>query len=156
MTMDKPNDLPWSVQIETGRDGRWRRVRWTLTAEGLSEALLGPLQPSVLRSTSPAGVKSVLLLSDVITLADGLVAMNILAARESAGTLAVEARLTAERKFTTPLQATLEWGQRRLGAPVNETGSAIFRGLPIDSLLDLDNNRALADLKVIIERAAGE
>ncbi len=144
-------ELVWSTEIETDAQNRWQRVRLILSQQGLGEALLGTASPSIVRSASPTGGQSLLILSDVITLEGGLVAMNVLAAREANDTLAIEARITSEQQLPIPLRATLQCGGQLRTATV-DAGHALFTGLPIHSLVDLDTNRALTDLRIAIER----
>ncbi len=144
-------ELVWSTEIETDAQNRWQRVRFILSQQGLGDALLGAASPPIVRSASPTAGQSLLILSDVITLEGGLVAMNVLAARETDDTLAIEARITAERQLPGPLRAILQCGGHSFASTV-EAGHALFTGVPIHSLVDLDTNRALTDLRIAIER----
>lgn len=150
------DSLPWATQIETDQAGNWQRIHWALTAQGLREALLGPAHLPILRSASPDKPKSILLLSDVITLDARLVAMNILAIRETDISVTIEASITSEQEIGFPLQATLELSGHTRTVPVNESGRAIFSGVRTSTLVDLDGERALTDLRVTIERAAAQ
>lgn len=154
--MSNENELPWTAHVEFGEGGRWQRVRWTLAARGLREALLGPGQASPTRSASLIEDRNVLLLSDVITLDDNLLALNLFARRdtEAADSLIIDAVVTSEREMTHPLSATLHWSARTQTAPLDQDGRAIFRGLRIDELIDPIQDRALTDLQIEIERSA--
>lgn len=150
------SELPWAVRVEADEAGRWQRIVWSLSSAGLREALLGRPEHRQTRGIMLTETRSVLLLSDVITLDDGLVAMNILARPDPSarGMLKIEAQLTAEHDLGRPLNAVLQWSGRTLTTAVDETGRAAFDGVPADSLVDPQTGRALTDLRLLTEHSS--
>jgi hypothetical protein len=151
--MDHTDEFPWATQLETDEAGHWRRIAWTLTARGLREALLESGESSPARSLSFAEAKSVLLLTDVITLDSNLVSMSLFVSRDPdvSNSLVIEARITAEQNLGPSLRATLRWGSHTLIEEIEEA-QAIFRGIRTDSLIDLQSSEARTDLQIALER----
>lgn len=158
--MSDPADgeLPWTTQTETDDDGRWRRVTWAITGQGLREALLDSTPNLSERSLPawPSRVSSVLLLTDVITLDATLVALTLFAGPEpnAGGSLRIEARLTCERELRGPLLARLGWAGRTLSADVDDSGKVAFNGVPLDALIDRGSGQARSGLHLTLERSA--
>lgn len=151
-------ESPWSVQTEADECGHWRRVTWALSRQGLQEALLDSPSQASKRSLPawPSAASSVLLLTDVTTLDALLVAMALFARPDptAVGALQIEARLTSERGLGGPLLARLDWIGHTLSNVVDEAGTAVFAGMPIDSLIDRDSGRARSGLRITLERPA--
>jgi hypothetical protein len=152
--MSTENELPWTAHVELDDGGQWQRIRWTLAAWGLREALLGSGQSSPTRSADLIEERNVLLLSDVITLDDNLLALNLFARRdmETTDSLVMEAVVTPEKEMLHPISATLHWSAHTQTAPLDQDGRVLFRGLRIDELIDLSQHRGLTDVQIEIER----
>lgn len=124
--MDEPLEFPWGAEVQYDSAGRWQSIHWTMTGPGLTEAL-GARAPHVQSTALDAG-RRVLLLSDILTVDDSLVTLTLLASREAAGSLTLEALVAGERPLGPDLTVTLQWGRQKFTTPLG-AGRARFTGL---------------------------